>query len=110
MRHKLAPKVRQEMVGVDRESDLHNDIAAYCRSKGWVVVSSRFGKPSMNKAGVADFIIFASNGRVIVAEAKTRTGKQSSEQKGFQMMLEINGHRYHLVRSMADFLEAIGIK
>ena len=57
--------------------------------------------------GAPDFVIFADAGRVFAVECKTRTGKQTPEQIGFQMMIERNGHRYQLVRSMAEFLNLV---
>jgi hypothetical protein len=40
-------------------------------------------------------------------ECKTRTGKQTPEQIGWQMLLERNGHAYRIVLSMADFLAVV---
>jgi hypothetical protein len=54
--------------------------------------------------GVADFIIFADNGKVIVVEAKAKTGKLTPEQLGFSMWLEKLGHKCNCVRSFDEFL------
>lgn len=57
--------------------------------------------------GVCDMIIAASNGRVFFVETKRKGAKQTTEQLGFQMLLNCNGHVCHLVRSFSEFLRII---
>ena len=59
--------------------------------------------------GVPDFVIAMDHGWVVWIEAKSRTGKQTTEQRGFEMMLTNKGHNYYVVRSMSEFLEAVRI-
>ena len=92
--------------GVDKESELHNGILSYCQTQGWLCVHSRMDAKTTTACGVADFIIFAK-GRVFVIECKTRIGKQTTTQRGFQLLCEMNGQPYHIVRSMDDFLKVI---
>ena len=93
--------------GVECEAELHEQIIYECRGRLWPFVRSRMDLPSTTSLGAPDFVIAADNGRVFFIEAKTKTGKQSPAQIGWQMMLERNGHKYHLVRSFEQFLEAI---
>jgi hypothetical protein len=101
---------RGEAVPADAVTDegaLHDEILAECRRRLWPVVHSRMDAPTTTARGCPDFVIFGSAGRVFAVECKTRTGKQTPEQIGWQMLLERNGHRYAVVRSMAEFLDLI---
>lgn len=44
---------------VERESDLHDDIIALCKTNGWYYVHSRRDKATTNAVGTPDFIIAA---------------------------------------------------
>ncbi len=87
------------------ESVLQDKIEQECRQRQWAFARTRMDKATtFTMAGVPDFIIAMHSGRTLYMEVKTKTGKQSAEQKGFQVLLEMNGHEYHLVRSFAEFL------
>jgi hypothetical protein len=44
---------------------------------------------------------------MIALEFKTETGRQNVAQKIWQMQIEAAGYKYHIVRSLDDFLKAI---
>ncbi|MGA2685901.1 MAG: hypothetical protein ABSF51_12705 [Verrucomicrobiota bacterium] len=92
---------------VDSEGALHDEIISECRARLWPVIHSRMDAKTTTAKGAPDFVIFADAGRVFAVECKTRTGKQTPEQIGWQMLLERNGHAYRIVRSMADFLAVV---
>ncbi len=52
--------------------------------------------------GVADLTYLKGNAQVVFIECKTATGKQSPEQKQWQKLIESNGYRYEIVRSIDD--------
>ena len=60
-------------------------------------------------AGVADLIYLESRGGYgsLCIEMKTRTGRQSPEQKEWQKAAEAGGNRYVVCRSFDDFKPAI---
>lgn len=89
------------------ESDLQDRIVAYCRSKMWFVVYSGMHRRTSTPIGTPDFIIYADGERVFTIETKSKTGKQTPEQLGVQIVLEKLGHKYHLVRSYEQFLEIV---
>ena len=89
------------------ESDLQDRIVDYCRSKMWFVVFSGMHRRTSTPVGTPDFVIYADDGRVFTIETKSKTGKQTPEQLGVQLMLEKLGHKYHLVRSFDQFLEIV---
>lgn len=94
--------------GVDLESPLQEQIEAECRRRGWVCVRTRMDcRNTFTMLGVCDLIIAASNGKVYWIETKRKNAKQTTEQIGFQMMLERNGHVYSLIRSYSEFLAVI---
>ena len=89
------------------ESELQDQIVAYCRSKAWFVVYSGMHRRTSVPIGTPDFIIYADGARVFTIETKAKTGKQTPEQLGVMLMLEKLGHKYFIVRSMDEFLELV---
>jgi hypothetical protein len=61
-------------------------------------------KANGGKPGVADLVLILP-GRVVFVELKTATGRQSAAQKEFQTAVELNGHEYHIWRSLDDAVE-----
>lgn len=59
----------------------------------------RFGVP-----GMSDVLAFR-DGQVFWLEMKAPAGKQSALQWSFQLQVQNEGHRYHIIRSLED-LEA----
>lgn len=93
---------------VELESKLQDQIENYCRNKFWPFVRCRMDKATVfTFPGVPDFVIAADAGRVFWIETKSKSGKQTNEQRGFQMLLERNGHAYSLIRNYQGFLELI---
>jgi hypothetical protein len=88
---------------VTRESDLHSQIIADCRRRGWLWVHARMDKASHISIGAPDFLIMAEKGRVLLVECKRRLGKLSPDQQAFKAWAEKLGHRVHVVRSLEDF-------
>ena len=57
-------------------------------------------------AGVSDLIMIHF-GQVMFIEVKTETGRQSDKQKEFQQIVENQGFKYYLVRSLKEFKEIV---
>lgn len=92
---------------VDNEGALHDAILAECRRRLWPVIHSRMDCATTTTRGCPDFVVFAERGFVFAIECKTRKGKLTPEQAGWRMMLLRNGHKYAVVRSMAEFLDVV---
>jgi hypothetical protein len=60
--------------------------------------------PKHTMKGIPD-IILVKNGQFIGFEVKSEQGKQSEEQKAFEMRCKLEGGLYHLVRSFQDVIE-----
>ena len=65
----------------------------------------RLGKMGL-LPGVSD-IIYLSPVGVVFIELKTKTGKQSPEQKAFKQSVSALGYRYCIVRSFEEFQDVI---
>ena len=91
--------------------EIHYPILAWCKNQVPFVpcVHARTDQVSTIAEGVPDFIV-AYRGKVFWIECKTRTGKLSPKQLGWQMALEAQGASYHLIRSFQDFLDIINGK
>lgn len=100
----VAP-VDDGVAGVARESDLHDEIEAHCRSKGWLAIHSRMDMPTTTAKGAPDFVIYASQGVMLHIECKTRVGKLTPEQAAFHAMAERLGHKVHVVRTIEQFFQ-----
>ena len=92
-----------------RESDLHDEILAECRRRGWAVVHSRMDKRATLTPGAPDFIIGADGGRTFWIEVKRPGGKLRPAQRDFAYLLSKNQHEPFLVTTWEEFLEVIRI-
>lgn len=86
---------------------LHEQIDAYARSKGWLVIHSRTDKPATNSRGTPDFILGADNGVTYWIECKRKGSKPTTEQLGMILMLKLLGHKAAIVWSFEEFLEVV---
>ena len=94
----------------DHESDLQEQIEAECRYRLWPCVRTRMDRrTTFTLPGVPDCIIAADRGRTFWIECKTRTGKQTVEQMGFQALCARNNHVYAVIRSFGEFLALVRI-
>ena len=57
--------------------------------------------------GAADLIICGDNGKILFVEMKTKTGKQSKNQKNFEEKVTKLGFQYIVCRSLEDFIKAV---
>jgi hypothetical protein len=60
-------------------------------------------------AGVADLILLKSNSRygALLIEMKTRTGRQADTQREWQRLIEQDGYKYVVCRSLDDFMREV---
>lgn len=60
-------------------------------------------------AGVADLILLRPNAYhgALLIEMKTRTGRQRDSQREWQRLIEADGYKYVICRSLDDFMLAI---
>ena len=92
---------------VEDESELHEQILAECRRRGWLAFHGSMAHRSMRTIGECDFTILANSGRVLFIECKAKKGKLSTEQLGVQIWAEKLGHTIHVVYSFEDFMSVV---
>lgn len=102
--------LRPPAEAVERESDLHDQIIDECDRRGWQYLHGAMCKRTARTLGEPDFIILASNGRVIFLECKSRTGKLSPDQAAFKAQASRNSHWIWTVHSMSDVLPIFDLK
>lgn len=94
--------------GCDKESELHEQIFAECRRRGWIALHGAMSERTHRTAGEPDFIILGScpvmGPLIYFIEAKTRLGKLSIEQQAMIAHAAKLGHTIHVVRSFEEFL------
>lgn len=91
------------------EDELHAAILGECRRRGWIPLHGQMQFRTRRPLGEPDFVIAIEGGRTLWVEAKTRTGKLSTEQQAFGAYLEKMGHQLHVVRSLEDFLRVVNV-
>lgn len=97
-------KIAVNSDGVDKESDLHDEVISFCRTKGWLCFHSRMDKRPTNAVGTPDFILARSDGSTIYVECKRRGAKCSPAQNAMLAWLRQNGQKAFVVSSMTEFL------
>ena len=108
MQARLAPKKTNPtpLDSPHREKDLHAQILGECKRRGWLVFHGSMAHSTFRTPGEPDFVILAQ-GRTFLIEAKTAKGKLSTAQLAVQAWAGGLGHKVHVVRSFAEFLEAV---
>jgi len=91
----------------EEEAELHSQIEAYLRGKGWPYFHSRMDRPHTDKLGTPDFIIAMPEGITIYVECKSKKGKAAVEQLATMVALKKFGHKYYLVRSITEFISVL---
>lgn len=87
-----------------KESELHEEILAYCRSKGWRAIHSRMDRPSTSGVGSPDFVVALPCGQTVWVEAKTAKGKLTLEQNAWLAALRALGHHAGVVTCLEEFV------
>lgn len=57
--------------------------------------------------GVSDLVVLLKDGRALFCELKSDENTQSREQRIFQQKVERLGFKYHLIRTLKEFQDAI---
>jgi len=89
--------------GVAREADLHGQITAECKAKGWLAFHGSMAHRTKRTEGEPDFTILADGGRVFFIECKRKGGKLSSDQQAVKAWAKKLGHEVHTVFSIEQF-------
>lgn len=104
---KSEDKIQQEIVMWYRNNNLNNNnIIFSVPNEGKSAKEQMFKKATGLMSGVSDLICI-NNGEVLFVECKDFKGKQSEKQKDFQKTIELQGFKYHLVRSLEEFQKII---
>lgn len=93
--------------GVERESELHQQILDTCNRLSLIALHSRMDRPTTTQIGAPDFVILCDNGKVLIVEAKNKTGKVSIAQAALHAWAAKLGHNVHIVRSIDEFLRLL---
>lgn len=88
------------------EAKLHAEIIAVFTARNWPYVHSRMDMKSSTGRGSPDFVVVTHRG-IRLIECKSSDGKISPAQRIFIAMAKKLGTTVHVVRSMADFWEAV---
>ena len=86
-----------------RESVLHRQILHECSRRGFVALHGAMHRKTARTAGEPDFVILLPEGRTLLVEAKTGTGKLSDDQERLHSKAWALGHTIHIARSLEDF-------
>jgi hypothetical protein len=91
--------------GVEKESDLHAQVVAECKRRGWICMRGSMAEPTARPIGEWDATILADGGRVLFVEMKRKGGKLSPEQAGMIQWAGNLGHRVHVIYNLEQFIE-----
>lgn len=91
---------------VEDESELHQAILDECKRRGWLALHGSMAHRTHRSLGEPDAVILCDGGRVLLIEAKSKTGKLRPEQAALHAWATKLGHKVWVVRNMDEFLEA----
>lgn len=98
-------KLTESMAGPkENEHQVSESIRKYLKATGWLVIRNQQNIGSMK--GISDFTII-KEGRVIFLEVKSERGKQSDEQRNFEMLIKLHGGEYYLIKSINELVRII---
>ena len=106
-RNKPEPAKASPAVKDGPERAIHDQIEATLKFKRYFYIHSRMDRATTNQLGTPDFIIAAPDGRTFWIEVKRKGGKLTPDQSITRHILLALGHKYAVVYSYQDFLEAI---
>jgi hypothetical protein len=87
----------------ERESELHQDIANYCKAKGWICFMGSTAHRTKRTIGEPDALIYADQGRCFLVECKIKGRKPTVEQMAILAWAKKLGHKAAIVESLAEF-------
>lgn len=93
--------------GVDLESDLHGEIMADCRRRGWIPLHGRMDRLTGRTIGEMDFVILGDGKKTFFIECKARNKKPTTAQANLHAWAAKLGHTVYVVRNMAEYHAAI---
>lgn len=105
--HGAGCRVPNNSYPVSRESDLHDQIMADIRRRGWLAVHSRMDMATTTAVGVPDFVIMGDKGRMWWIECKATGGKLTPEQQAFHAQAKHLGHIVTTVWNFDGYIQAI---
>jgi len=95
---------RQTPVRPITEAELHDQVEAYCRLRGWYFIHSRMDQRTTVAVGCPDFAIFTDYGRTLFLELKRPGGKATPKQLATIAHLRKLGHMAAIVDNWPDAL------
>jgi hypothetical protein len=98
---------RSNPTTLQSEAALHDAVAAECARRGWLVFHGSAAHRTHRTLGEPDLTILCDEGRLLLVELKTGTGKLSVDQQGVIAWAAKLGHAIHVVRSLEGFSELI---
>lgn len=90
-----------------KESELHKNILAACKIRGWIAFHGSMAHSTFRTEGEPDFVILMPNGRTLMIECKSKKGKSTAEQLAIHAWARTLDHTVHVIRSMEEFYELI---
>jgi len=91
----------------ESESDLHEAMMEFCRSKGWLFFHGSMAHRTRRRIGEPDFIIVGDGGRVWFVEVKRPGQKLTTEQAATLAWLVKLGAKAAVVTSLDEFREVV---
>ncbi len=104
---KSESKIQQEIVIWYRNNNLNNNNVIFSvPNEGKSAKEQMFKKATGLMSGVSDLICI-NNGKILFIECKDEKGRQSDKQKEFEIIINSQGFKYYLVRSLDEFKKIV---
>lgn len=102
-RHKGHPEADLQEACVDWFRRTHkNEVIFYVANELAYDRASEMKKRGLLR-GVSDLVVLLKDGRALFCELKSDDGKQSREQRAFQLKVERLGFKYYIIKTLEEF-------
>mgnify|MGYP000867177669 CR=1 FL=1 len=85
-----------------KEKDLHKRVIDICDREGYIYFHGAMALPTFRTPGEPDFVILLPQGKFILIECKSISGRLKPSQKDLFSRIEKIGHKVYIIKTVKE--------